>query len=104
MKLNNVSHIFVISLLSIIASSVSADTIETIKINDIERYANSHSNDKPLIIHLSSNDRGCGPCLINNGGISEAADDLSKQYNIAAVYFQPWGSISKHKELVKNLK
>ncbi len=78
-----------------------AKPIKSIGAKDIEASTKTHSQKKPLILYFSSTDNNCGPCLINNGGMNEAADAIRKHYNIVATYFQPWESVGKHKALTK---
>lgn len=101
MDFKKVNKVFTIIALCLTSSLASADSIKDLKVKDIDAYIKSHSFDKPLIIHFSSNDKSCGPCLIDNGGLAEASYVLDKIYNIAEVNFQPWGSVSKHKDLSK---
>ena len=101
-KINTLLNFILIGMLVFVSSANAKDSmgkIKEIKVNQVESTIKSQSFDKPLIIHFSSTDGSCRPCMYDNGGMDEASGALSETYNIAAVYFNPWRDINKHNHL-----
>ena len=79
--------------------------MKEIKGSEVEKYVATNSVNKPLLMFISSTDGSCRPCVFGNGGMEEALDSLKKNYNVVAVYFNPYRDVFKdNKNLVEKYK
>jgi len=77
--------------LSVVAASLHAESIQTIADSDLPvSIANSRGM---LVVHISSLDKGCGPCVKSNPELDKLAVEISGTATYRRVLTQPWTNI-----------
>jgi len=97
--------LLILFLIGFVSSATAQGRMKEINGNEVEKYVATNSVNKPLLMFLSSTDGSCRPCIFGNGGMGEALDSLKENYNVVAVYFNPYRDIYKNnKNLVEKYK
>ncbi len=69
---------------------VLAQEVREIEPDQIAPLVADSSNDKPLVVHYTSDDGSCSHCMENNAFIATAAQRLSDNFDFVAVTLNPW--------------
>jgi len=95
--------LIILTLLSFtnVSAKETAPLIKTVNVSELKSLVKSNSNDKPMLLLVTSTDKSCGPCLLSNKAFQEIAPQLKNQYNFSRVVFNPYLSIEKEPEFTK---
>ncbi len=93
----------IIALLASVIVLVAQTPVEAqegleIKAVEIPDRVEATSQGKPLIIHYTSDDGSCLPCIESNGHFEAAAQQLGAEFDFVSVTFNPWRQFVQSRE------
>jgi thioredoxin-like negative regulator of GroEL len=68
-------------------------SVANIPASQIETYVNAFSEDRPLLLTLSSTDKNCMHCKTGNDAIDDVSRYLADDFIFARTDFDPWQSV-----------
>ncbi|MFK7894645.1 MAG: hypothetical protein AB8G23_02355 [Myxococcota bacterium] len=83
---------------------LSETPITSVASKDLDAYVATHSQDRFLLLHITSPDPGCPSCVMSNAFIREAVRENGEDYAYAEVIYTPFLSASQDQDLKAFLK
>jgi len=71
--------------------------------SQLDHYALTQSKDKPLIVHITSQDEACVHCISSNAYIRDAYRHHKQTYDFVELSYNPWRTFNSDKHLKQHL-